>query len=515
MKIFYLNSLFAKTALFAVLLSAQSYAQEAYTVTSIPHQVYSASTPFVPGGGDMHSDVFSIPFDFVFFGNTYNQFVVSSNGYIDFRTELAGTPSEWFFNDPIPSPNFPVKNAILGCYHDLNNERITSQGTTTWSVLGNAPYRKFVLMFNNHSQFFCNNSSLSSFQIILHETLNYIDVQVIKKGLCSDWNDGKAVIGLVNDTGSIGYAPPGRNTSAWSVTTGEGWRFKPTENSVYKYIKCDANIDGIESFDLTAIQNDLDPSAVFYLTMSDATQAINPITGTQYTNSTPNQQTIYAAYNDQIIPVQLSLVDCSLDFDMDTILTTDEDINSDGNLANDDTDGDGIPNFIDSDDDGDNIPTLKEYITSIGGITTDGINEGNETPTDTDSDGIPNYLDNDDDGDGILTINEDYDHNGDPSDDDSNDNGVPDYLETTTAGISGNSFKNAIKFYPNPAIDILNLENNTGKEITDISVYSINGMRVKQTANSNSIQISDLQSGVYLIKVEVDDQILNYKFVKK
>lgn len=512
MKKSYLNSLFTKTALLAVLLSAQSYAQNAYTVESIPYQVYTASLPFEATQDDAYSEIISIPFDFSFFGNTYNQFVVSTNGYIDFRTELAGTNSTWIFNTAIPNPSFPAKNAILGCFHDMSNP--TGVGTITSSISGNAPYRQFVLMFNNQPHFVCDTAR-SSFQIIIYETLNYIDIQITQKDICSTWYNGNAVTGIIDATGSIGYAPPGRNTGAWTVTTGEGWRFKPTESILYKYIKCDTNNDGIESFDLNVIQNDLNSSAAFYLTMADATQAINPIAGTQYNNSTPNPQTIYAAYNNQIIPVQLSTIDCTLDSDLDSVATSSEDANNDGNLANDDTDGDGIPNFIDNDDDGDLIPTSEEYIFTLGRTSTDSTNGGNETPTDTDSDGIPNYLDNDDDGDGILTINEDYDHNGDPSDDDSNNNGIPDYLETTTTGTSDNSFKNAIKFYPNPASDILNIENNTGEEITDISVYSISGIRVKQTVNSNAIQVSDLQSGIYLIKVKVDDQTLNYKFVKK
>lgn len=106
--------------------------------------------------------------------------------------------------------------------------------------------------------------------------------------------------------------------------------------------------------------------------------------------------------------------------DMDGVPAEEEDVNGDGNLFNDDTDGDGIPNFLDTDDDGDGIRTAVEIVNPEIGI---------ETYPDTDEDGIPNYLDADDDGDGTLTINEDANGDGDPRNDDVNENGIADYLD--------------------------------------------------------------------------------------
>jgi hypothetical protein len=60
---------------------------------------------------------------------------------------------------------------------------------------------------------------------------------------------------------------------------------------------------------------------------------------------------------------------------------------------------------------------------------------GDFTDDDTDEDKYPNYYDSDDDGDGILTKNENPDPNGDknPADAlDSNANGIPDYLDKLT-----------------------------------------------------------------------------------
>lgn len=49
---------------------------------------------------------------------------------------------------------------------------------------------------------------------------------------------------------------------------------------------------------------------------------------------------------------------------------------------------------------------------------------------DTDDDNIPNYQDPDDDNDGVLTKNEDANEDGDPRNDDSDNDGIPDYLDS-------------------------------------------------------------------------------------
>lgn len=74
-----------------------------------------------------------------------------------------------------------------------------------------------------------------------------------------------------------------------------------------------------------------------------------------------------------------------------------------------------------SDDDNDLVPNWKEDINVDGEVLDD----------DTDGDKIPNFADTDDDGDGILTRDEDINGDGDPTNDDSNGNGIPNYLDKT------------------------------------------------------------------------------------
>ncbi|WP_426432301.1 DUF6252 family protein [Winogradskyella sp. HB-48] len=129
------------------------------------------------------------------------------------------------------------------------------------------------------------------------------------------------------------------------------------------------------------------------------------------------EQIDFCGDQDGSIQAEIDSLDCG-DDDGDGVPNVFEDFNGDGDLANDDTDMDGIANYLDDDDDGDSVPTSIELQLDANG-----------NPTDTDGDGDADYLDTDDDGDGILTINEDANMDGDPTNDDTDGNGIPDYLQ--------------------------------------------------------------------------------------
>jgi hypothetical protein len=498
-------------ALVAALFCQFSIGQSNYSVTSIPYQQYTATLPVLGTQDDINSNIIPLPFYFDFYGVSYNQIVVSTNGYIDFRSETANQFSPWAFTQSVPDIAFPVKNSILGCYHDMFNNN--ALGYITYGVYGTAPYRKFVVVFNNNAHFSCS-TTFSTIQMILYESQSIIDVQLIDKQLCSTWNSGNAVTGLINLAGDMGITAPGRNTGAWTAYH-EGWRFTRPGYTTgdYQFVKCDGNSDGTEEFNLQVVQNDLAPTGTpaltFYTTLTDLQTQSNPISGTTYTNLT-SPQTIYTFLNGAVKSVVLTVVDCGVDYDNDTVATGLEDPNNDTNLANDDTDMDGLPNYLDNDDDGDLVLTNVEYV-----FTT----KNASILMDTDNDGKPNYLDNDDDGDGVLTFMEDYNGDGNPANDDTNGNGIADYLDPSNIlATDSNSFENTIKLFPNPASDVLNIENTTNSNVSTVSIYSISGALVKQINSENSIQsisVSELQTGLYFVKVQVNDEVKNFKFIKK
>ena len=489
-----------------------------YTVSQIPFQTYSSATTVAFNSDDFYSALIPIGFNFTFFGTNYSQLSVSSNGFITFNAAVASTACPWsLMQSPhIPSTSLPL-NSFFGCYHDIDNSIAVAPPliqSVTYGLVGSAPYRKFVVIFNNIPQYYCGTSDISSFQMVLYETLNTLDSQIKDKPLCSSWNGGNAVVGIMNASGTMGYSPPGRNTGIWTAHN-EGWRFQlPTDNSSYKYIKCDDDTDGFVSFNLDLVRNAFNvsnPSAVvFYANNADMQSQVNPILGSTFTNTTTQYQTIVGTDGTINYTVNLTVLDCNNDYDLDTVPTALEDTNGDGNLANDDTDDDGIPNFLDNDDDGDMVLTSFEYVFTNKNATTNLL--------DTDNDGKPNYLDNDDDGDGILTINEDYNGNHNPADDDTNNDGIPDYLESTVAlGLQTNQLNNGIALYPNPTSKVLSIDNKTSEVITSVEIYSINGALIRKVQNTEiieSINVSDLEKGIYFIKLELNNQVLNYKFVK-
>jgi len=83
---------------------------------------------------------------------------------------------------------------------------------------------------------------------------------------------------------------------------------------------------------------------------------------------------------------QITLNDVNIaDHDNDGISSIDEDLDGDGDVKNDDTDGDLIMNYLDVDDDNDGTLTKDEDTNGNGDWKDD----------DADGDGIPNYLDKD------------------------------------------------------------------------------------------------------------------------
>lgn len=69
---------------------------------------------------------------------------------------------------------------------------------------------------------------------------------------------------------------------------------------------------------------------------------------------------------------------------------------------------------------------------------------------------------------------------------------------------------------PNPAADILTVHGQSDDEIEAIEIYNLLGQQVQTHLNpSEMIDISELQSGVYLLRIATAKGMANQKFVKK
>jgi hypothetical protein len=61
----------------------------------------------------------NLPFDFCFYGNTYNQAQPGSNGLVSFDLYPVGSYCTWPISAPIPDASNPP-NSIMGPFHDIN-----------------------------------------------------------------------------------------------------------------------------------------------------------------------------------------------------------------------------------------------------------------------------------------------------------------------------------------------------------------------------------------------------------
>jgi len=179
-----------------------------------------------------------LPFSFCFYNQEYSEAVVSSNGAISFDLRnindngVNDTPDEcpWEFNLEIPNSQFPstaapkkILNAIFGVYHDIDP---SVGGQIGWQLFGDFPCRRLVVSYYQVPLFDCEDIN-STFQMVLFESTNIIEVYIENKATCPNWNNGNSVLGIQNATGTQGMTPSGRNTGSWT-TQNEAWRIIPT-----------------------------------------------------------------------------------------------------------------------------------------------------------------------------------------------------------------------------------------------------------------------------------------------
>ncbi len=189
-----------------------------YTVSEIPYVLpypFSQGTVF-PLPDDAYTTAIPIGFPFQFYGATYTNAWVSSNGYLMFVAPTTGF-SDWTPNGPVPNPTMD-KPAIFAVYHDINPATCGSIRTGTYGV---APCRRFVVNFDAVCQWFCPTQQVSA-QIVLYEGTNVIEVYIGNKPIC--YNPPNTVVGIQNATGTIGIGPTGYTFGQWSATN-KAWRF--------------------------------------------------------------------------------------------------------------------------------------------------------------------------------------------------------------------------------------------------------------------------------------------------
>lgn len=195
-----------------------------YQLLSIPFDPdpYNQGTA-VNLSDDSSTGLLPIGFSFCFFGNTYTNFIIGSNGWISFTQPQPNT----FTSAQIPSgaANVP-KNCIMSPWQDWHPGTGPNVGNyIRYQVLGTAPFRRLVVSYNAIPFFSCT-TTYGTFQIRIYETTNVIETHILNKPACTQWAGGTATHGLHNQPGTVAVIVPGRNSSQWT-TQNEGYRFTP------------------------------------------------------------------------------------------------------------------------------------------------------------------------------------------------------------------------------------------------------------------------------------------------
>jgi gliding motility-associated-like protein len=166
---------------------------------------------------------FDVGFDFVFFGNTYNQFAIGPNGLISFDVpDIIG--KSFFYEVTLPTHEPYFQKAILGPYQDLFARPIAPHDQYIYyKTVGQPGDRKLIVGWCDAPMFGCSAEN-ASYQIVLNENNNIIQNHIISKPYCNT-NSNLATQGL-NLHGTTAVAVPGRNGQSFTVSL-ESWEFVP------------------------------------------------------------------------------------------------------------------------------------------------------------------------------------------------------------------------------------------------------------------------------------------------
>ena len=203
-----------------------------YSVSAITYAPYTYTGTVIDAGtDDIWSSVVNIGFNFCYFGNTYNTCLIGANGQLTFNTSDANGYNNWQCTTMLPSTADMPGNTINAVFRDID---VAIGGVTYVQTLGTAPNRYFVVSWDSIPLFdkgggICDGTHNSSFQCVLYESTNYIDINIGNSVSCAAWNSGYGIIGIQDSAATVAFCPPGRNRTTFSVNgTSEAWRFMPS-----------------------------------------------------------------------------------------------------------------------------------------------------------------------------------------------------------------------------------------------------------------------------------------------
>jgi hypothetical protein len=279
-----------------------------FTVSSIPHVGYVAPatagvlmnngvavTPL--GGGTMDDGGWGgipIGFNFNFFGNSFTTLGAGTNGVLMFGTIPGfgiadGQLGDYTFTGPPYFPNAANAGNVIALLASDMQMANSVNGSIKYWTQGYAPNRRFVIKYDRVHGW--SNNPEATVTCVLYETLGMVDIYVTNKTF-----GNTAIIGLQDQTKTIGAVAPGRAGGTWTVTTPEGWRFSPPANYLTIWSATDAN-------GTTSLTTNVDGSTINTINGFSATVA--PSLTTQYSIAYANATT---GCSNALSPAQVTML---------------------------------------------------------------------------------------------------------------------------------------------------------------------------------------------------------------
>lgn len=210
------------STLTALAANTSNYSVTAITYSPIPTP--AGATTLCTGGGqsttltngnldDGDWENLNLPFTFNFFGTNYTTFAVGTNGFL----YPGSVPNTYYgYGSAFPNP-FSATPCIAAMYSDLY---FNNTGTIEYFTVGVAPNRKFVVNWSNGEYF--PSAGNMDVQTILYETSNIIEIHTT-----AATGDNTQVEGIQDGSGNVAFTVPGRNSTNYTVSTGDAYRFAP------------------------------------------------------------------------------------------------------------------------------------------------------------------------------------------------------------------------------------------------------------------------------------------------
>lgn len=149
---------------------------------------------------DSNVGPYPIGFNFEFYGQTFTQFRICTNGFITFGS-TSGRYSPGSF------PNASQPNGVIAAYW---TDLYPSSGYyMRYQTTGTAPNRKLIV--SAHLTYYSNRNAWVDYQIVLFEGTNKIWTTITSQG----WTP-TATQGVENHSGTLAATPTGRNLSSFN-----------------------------------------------------------------------------------------------------------------------------------------------------------------------------------------------------------------------------------------------------------------------------------------------------------